>query len=138
VKALHSGDAQGTQARQRLSSEASLASASTGAAGPRKSRDIIVCDGVDELGVIGPLEVLRRVAQAGADQTVRLVTRTQVDHVTGACGLRFSPDAVFTPGADVVVVPGGGWMARDDTGAWSELRRGDWLPRSRTPPSGAR
>jgi transcriptional regulator GlxA family with amidase domain len=90
--------------------------------------DIIVYDGVDELDVIGPLEVLRRAAQAGADLTVRLVTRVAVDHVTGSCGLHFRPDAVFTPDADVVVVPGGGWVARDDHGAWGEVRRGDWLP----------
>jgi transcriptional regulator GlxA family with amidase domain len=90
--------------------------------------DIIVYDGVDELDVIGPLEVLRRAAQAGADITVQLVTRTPIESVTGSCGLRFRPDGVFAPGADAVVVPGGGWVARDDNGAWGEVRRGDWLP----------
>jgi transcriptional regulator GlxA family with amidase domain len=79
-------------------------------------------------GVIGPLEVLRRAAQSGADLTVQLVTRSAVEHVTGSCGLRFQPDTVFTPDADVVMVPGGGWVARDDNGAWGEVRRGDWLP----------
>jgi transcriptional regulator GlxA family with amidase domain len=90
--------------------------------------DIVVYEGVDELDVIGPLEVLRRAAQAGADVTVRLVTRNAVEHVTGSCGLRFRPDTVLTPGADVVLVPGGGWVARDDNGAWGEVRRGAWLP----------
>src|SRR5581483_12001282 len=31
-------------------------------------------------------------------------------------------------GADVLVVPGGGWIARADRGAWAEAERGDWLP----------
>jgi transcriptional regulator GlxA family with amidase domain len=90
--------------------------------------DITVYDGVDELDVIGPLEVLRRAAQSGAGLTVRMVTRSAVEEVTGSCGLRFRPDGVFAPDADVVVVPGGGWVARDDRGAWGEVRRGDWLP----------
>ncbi len=90
--------------------------------------DIVVYDGVDELDVVGPLEVLRRAAQSGGELTVRMVTRSAVRQVTGACGLRLRPDAVFTPDADVVVVPGGGWVARDDVGAWGEVRRGDWLP----------
>jgi transcriptional regulator GlxA family with amidase domain len=90
--------------------------------------DIIVYEGVDELDVVGPLEVLHRAAQSGADLTVQLVTRSAVEHVTGSCGLRFQPDTVFAPDADVVVVPGGGWVTRDDNGAWGEVRRGDWLP----------
>ena len=51
------------------------------------------------------------------------------DTVLGAYGLRFVPDGIFEPGAaDVLVVPGGGWAARDEAGAWGEVRRGDLLP----------
>jgi uncharacterized protein (DUF427 family) len=35
---------------------------------------------------------------------------------------------VYAPGADVLLVPGGGWIARAETGAWAEAERGDWLP----------
>jgi transcriptional regulator GlxA family with amidase domain len=90
--------------------------------------DLVVYDGVDELDVVGPLEVLRRADEAGAGFDVRLVTREPVEVVTGAVGLRFCPDAVFEADAEIVVVPGGGWAARAGRGAWHEARQGD-LPR---------
>jgi transcriptional regulator GlxA family with amidase domain len=90
--------------------------------------DIVVYDGLDELDALGPLEVLRSAGRAGADLTVRLVTRERQDVVAGAYGLRFLPDAVYQPGADVLIVPGGGWVARAEVGAWGEVQRGQWLP----------
>jgi transcriptional regulator GlxA family with amidase domain len=91
--------------------------------------DIIVYDGTDELDVVGPLEVLRGAAMAGAELDVRLAGRDGLDPVVGTFGLTFVPEVVFTPGgAEVVVVPGGGWAAKGDRGAWGEVQRGDWLP----------
>jgi transcriptional regulator GlxA family with amidase domain len=91
--------------------------------------DMVVFDGVDELDVVGPVEVLRRAAAIGADVQVRLCSRTAVSWVSGSFGMRFQPDAEFKPGdAEVVIVPGGGWVARSDAGAWAEVRRGQWLP----------
>jgi uncharacterized protein (DUF427 family)/putative intracellular protease/amidase len=90
--------------------------------------DIVLFDGVDELDVVGPLEVLRGAAAHGADLAVRLVTRTEPLEVTGHHGLRMWADAVYTPGADLLLVPGGGWIARAEAGAWAEAERGDWLP----------
>ena len=90
--------------------------------------DIVLFDGVDELDAVGPLEVLRAAAAAGADLTVRLVTRTHPLEVTGSHGLRMRADTVYQPGADVLLVPGGGWVARAERGAWGEAERGDWLP----------
>jgi uncharacterized protein (DUF427 family)/putative intracellular protease/amidase len=90
--------------------------------------DIVLFDGVDELDVVGPLEVLRGAAARGADLAVRLVTRTEPLDVTGHHGLRLRADAVYTPGADILLVPGGGWLARAGAGAWAEAERGDWLP----------
>ena len=89
--------------------------------------DIVLFDGVDELDAVGPLEVLRGAAAAGADLAVRLVTRTAPLEVTGVHGLRMQADAVYQPGADVLLVPGGGWLARAERGAWGEAQRGDWL-----------
>jgi uncharacterized protein (DUF427 family) len=77
--------------------------------------DIIVFDGVDEFDVVGLLEVLRSAAQAGADLAVRLVSLREPLDVRGAHGLALQADSVYQPGADVVIVPGGGW-------------RDDWLP----------
>jgi uncharacterized protein (DUF427 family)/putative intracellular protease/amidase len=90
--------------------------------------DIVLFDGVDELDAVGPLEVLRGAAAGGADLAVRLVTRTKPLDVTGNHGLRMRADAVYTPGADILLVPGGGWIARAEAGAWAEAERGDWLP----------
>lgn len=87
----------------------------------------MVYDGVDEMDALGPLEVLRSAAANGADLDVNLVTRTSQDHVTGAFGLRFAPDGAYAPGADILLVPGGGWVQRAEVGAWGEFRRGDWL-----------
>ena len=89
--------------------------------------DVIVFEGVDELDVVGPLEVLRRAEALGADVRCRLCSLGVIDRVAGAFGLIFLPDGEFVPGgADVVVVPGGGWVARSDTGAWAEVKRGEW------------
>jgi uncharacterized protein (DUF427 family)/putative intracellular protease/amidase len=90
--------------------------------------DIVLFDGVDELDAVGPLEVLRGAAGQGADLKVRLVTRAEPREVTGNHGLRMSAEAVYEPGADILLVPGGGWIARAETGAWAEAERGDWLP----------
>jgi transcriptional regulator GlxA family with amidase domain len=89
--------------------------------------DLVVYDGVDELDAIGPLEVLRRARDAGAAFDVRIVTREPVGVVTGAVGLRFCPDAVFDSDAEIIVVPGGGWAARAERGAWHEAKQGDLL-----------
>lgn len=91
--------------------------------------DIIVYDGLDELDAVGPAEVMRSAAEAGADVTTRLVTRTPQSVVTGAYGLRLVPDGTFQVGeADIVVATGGRWAARAAQGAWGEVQRGEWLP----------
>ena len=91
--------------------------------------DIVVYDGLDEMDAVGPMEVMRSAGKAGADLTVRLVTRTNQPLVTGAYGLRFVPDGTFVLGeANIIIVTGGGWAARADSGAWGEVQRGDWLP----------
>jgi len=90
--------------------------------------DIVVYDGLDEMDALGPLEVLRSAQAAGADITTRLVTRVPTEQVTGAFGLRIYPDATYEPGAHVLIVPGGGWAARANRGAWAEVQDGSWLP----------
>jgi len=90
--------------------------------------DIITFDGHDELDVLGPYEVLAMARAAGAELEVRRVTRTGQEMVTAAYGTSYRPDGRYQPGADVLVVPGGGWATRAGTGAWGEVQRGDWLP----------
>jgi transcriptional regulator GlxA family with amidase domain len=89
--------------------------------------DIVLFEGADELDVVGPLEVLRRAASLGADLSARLCSAPGSGAVRGAFGLLFQPDREYVPGeADVVVVPGGGWVARGEVGAWAEVKRGEW------------
>jgi transcriptional regulator GlxA family with amidase domain len=90
--------------------------------------DIVVFDGFDDLDALGPLEVLRSAERVGGDFRVRLVTRTPQSHVITSYGLRLVPDASYAPGAQLMIVPGGGWAARDEVGVWGEVQRGDWLP----------
>ena len=91
--------------------------------------DILVFDGLDEMDAWGPAEVLRSAGKHGADVETRLVTRLPQAVVHGSYGLQFQPDAVWEPGvADILVVPGGGWAAREQVSAWGEVQRGDLLP----------
>jgi len=90
--------------------------------------EIPLFDGFDELDVIGPFEVLQNAAAAGADFSTRLVTREPVASVTASHGLTVCPDATFSGSADVVLVPGGSWVSRNDVGVWGEVQRGEWLP----------
>lgn len=97
---------------------------------------IVLFDGFDNLDAIGPFEVFHHARTHGADITVTLYSRTPQDIVTSSHGLRIQPDAALTdsvqgtePDIDLLVVPGGGWGDRAETGAWAEAERGD-LPKA--------
>ncbi|TKX53286.1 DJ-1/PfpI family protein [Halorubrum sp. SP3] len=111
--------------------------------------DILLYDGFDELDGIGPYEVFDYAlgyAAEGSDGDgeadddgragrVRYVTLDEREAVTASHGTRVGvdgtlpdPDADASP--DLLVVPGGGWSARDeDASAWVEARKGD-VPRA--------
>lgn len=89
--------------------------------------EIVVYDGADELDFVGPLEVFRGAVQRGAELHARLVTLDGRRAVTAAHGLTVDADARHEPGADVLLVPGGGWLTRSDPGAWGEFQRGELL-----------
>jgi len=87
---------------------------------------IVLFDGVDELDAVGPFEVFENAANAGADLTVTLCTLDGRERVTASHGLEIGPAVPLgdrTP--DLLVVPGGQWNARGETGAWAEAERGD-------------
>jgi transcriptional regulator GlxA family with amidase domain len=114
--------------------------------------DILLYDGFDELDGIGPYEVFDYAlgyaaerASDGADDggtdvterpgRVRYVTLDEREWVTASHGTRVGVDGVL-PGpnadeaSDLLVVPGGGWTARDeDASAWAEAQKGD-VPRA--------
>jgi len=85
---------------------------------------IILFDGFDELDAIGPFEILRAAAAAGADLQVELLTLEGAEEVTGQHGLRVRPTGTLDGRPDLLVVPGGGWNTRSPKGTWGEAQRG--------------
>ncbi len=102
--------------------------------------DILLYDGFDELDGIGPYEVFDY-ALGYASETderagrVRYVALDERETVTASHGTGVGIDGVLPKpeseaAPDLVVVPGGGWSARDeDASAWAEAQKGD-VPRA--------
>jgi transcriptional regulator GlxA family with amidase domain len=88
--------------------------------------EILAFEGVDELDALGPLEVLRNAAAAGAGSEVRLVSLNGEAEITGGHGLRFSVDGRLGSERrpDILLIPGGGWAKRAPQGAWAEAQKG--------------
>lgn len=87
---------------------------------------IVLFEGFDELDAIAPYEVFENAREEGADMRATLCTIDDVDEVTASHGLRVGVDARLTDlSPDLVLVPGGQWGARGETGAWAEAERGD-------------
>jgi transcriptional regulator GlxA family with amidase domain len=89
--------------------------------------DIILFPGFDELDALGPFEVLSVASKRGADFAVRLVAPAGPGEVVAAHGLRVFAEASLRqpPRPELIVVPGGGWIARSGTGARAEVERGE-------------
>lgn len=88
---------------------------------PNVKVDIVAFDGVDDLDVVGPLEVLRR-----AEFDVKLVGYEP--SVTSAYGLTVSLDGKPRNDAELVIFPGGGWAARAPKGVRAEVDSKRWIP----------
>ncbi|WP_255151869.1 DJ-1/PfpI family protein [Halorarius halobius] len=86
--------------------------------------EIVVYEGFDELDAVAPYEVWANACRFAGAGTARLVSLDGTG-VHASHGLRVGVDGRFgasTP--EVVVVPGGGWNARDSPGAWREAEDG--------------
>lgn len=80
--------------------------------------EILIYDGFDELDAIGPFEVLSPLHP-------KLVTLDPAATVTASHGLTVVPHAALSQAPGLLVVPGGGWVARDEhVGAYAEYLRG--------------
>lgn len=89
---------------------------------------IVVFDGVDELDVVGPYEVLCNAA-ASAGWVVELASHAAPAEHLGAHGLPFRAGVALGSGEpELVVVPGGGWTSGAAVGARAEAARGE-VPR---------
>jgi putative intracellular protease/amidase len=81
-------------------------------------------DGVDELDIVAPFEIL---VSAGFD--AELVTLHECPKVTGSHGITVMPHGTLGPRPDVLVVPGGRWTSKMPDSAWGEVQRGE-IPRA--------
>ncbi|WP_336023142.1 DJ-1/PfpI family protein [Halobellus salinisoli] len=91
---------------------------------------IVLYDGFDELDAIGPYEVFEYALSNGADATVTLYALDEREWVTASHGLRVGVDGVLPPAdaddrPELLVVPGGGWVAKPpEASAWAEAQKG--------------
>ncbi|ATW87061.1 DJ-1/PfpI family protein [Halohasta litchfieldiae] len=87
---------------------------------------IVVFEGVDELDAIAPFEVFENARNAGAELEVTLCTLDDATEITASHGLRIGINHRLDDlDPHLLVVPGGQWGARGETGAWAEAERGD-------------
>lgn len=88
--------------------------------------DLLLFEGFDELDALAPLEVWRAAGAGGAPLEVTLVAPAGERPLRAAHGLRLEPQAPFPPERrpDLLLVPGGGWIAGGARGVREELERG--------------
>lgn len=86
--------------------------------------DILIFDGFDDLDALGPNELLRHAATAGAPFAVRLVQLDGADRVVTALGTTLVPDGPPSERPDLVIVPGGGLLDGAPVGVLAEIERG--------------
>jgi len=80
--------------------------------------EILIYEGFDELDAVGPFEVLNPLSP-------RLVTLEPIETVTASHGLTLKPEGLLSGAPGLLVVPGGGWAARnEERGAYAEYLRG--------------
>ncbi len=81
--------------------------------------EILMFDGLDELDVVAPYEIL-----VSTGYRVQLVTVEPRPSVTGAHGMTLAPHRVLGSGQDLLIVPGGRWASKASDSAWGEVQRG--------------
>jgi transcriptional regulator GlxA family with amidase domain len=86
--------------------------------------DILLFDGFDDLDALGPNELLRHAARAGAPFEVALTTLDGAERVVTALGTTLVPDRPLAERPDLVLVPGGGLLDNSPTGVLAEIERG--------------
>ncbi|MEW1719148.1 DJ-1/PfpI family protein [Streptomyces sp. NPDC093109] len=110
---------------------ATAVSGGPASAAPRRTAplrvDIVMFDGVEDLDCVAPYTVF----VYGRERVkVRYVTMGRPGLIRSAHGVGFQVEHRWSPEkADVIVVPGGGYLRSEEAGVWAEIRRGV-LPRA--------
>ena len=86
---------------------------------PTRQVEILMFNGVDELDVVAPFEIL---VSTGFE--VALVTLEQCASVACSHGMTLIPDRVLGASPDLLIVPGGRWSSKAPDSAWGEVQRG--------------
>jgi transcriptional regulator GlxA family with amidase domain len=86
--------------------------------------EVMLYDGFDELDALAPYEVLRTAEALGAPIRAELVGAHGAATIAASHGSRIEVDRGASSAAEMVIVPGGGWNTRSDSGAWGEAQRG--------------
>jgi putative intracellular protease/amidase len=80
---------------------------------------VLLYDGFDELDAIGPYEILH-----GAGIPTEYATVDGAERIVASHGTVIVPHARLAERPDLLLVPGGGWRTRNETGTWGEYIRG--------------
>jgi transcriptional regulator GlxA family with amidase domain len=86
---------------------------------------IIGFDGLDGIDLMSPFEVLRFAARLHKDMDVKLVTLKPAQEIVTQLGMRVRTEGVLEDKADLVVVPGGGWVTRSNIGIRQAIEEGE-------------
>jgi transcriptional regulator GlxA family with amidase domain len=86
--------------------------------------ELLLFDGFDDLDALGPNELLRHAASAGAPFDVALVRLDGAERVTSGIGTTLLVDGELSERPDLVIVPGGGLLTGRPAGVLAEIERG--------------
>lgn len=86
--------------------------------------DILIFDGFDDLDALGPNELLRHAARAGAPFEVSFVHLDGAERVVTALGTQIGVEGTLSDRPDLVLVPGGGLLDGSPVGVLAEIERG--------------
>jgi transcriptional regulator GlxA family with amidase domain len=94
---------------------------------------VLLYDGFDELDAIGPYEILHGaglpteyavLAGDAGSGSARSRNAGELGTITASHGTVIVPPARLAAAPDLLLVPGGGWRTRNETGTWGEYIRG--------------
>lgn len=89
---------------------------------------IALFEGVEELDAMGPYQVFRSAKDLGAKLKVELVSLEPEKRVHTFHGIEISNVSLYSAETlwDVFIIPGGGWLSKQQTGVRRLIQQGIW------------